>query len=107
MVILLESSKITMQVTNHFRRTQSHIWWLKPVFFQPINTYFLFTGILITSTGIFNKNPTGTGILEKFLVGNGIVTPPPPPSRPSFNVHVVDLQGEEDAMFSYIWRNAE
>ena len=31
------------------------------LFFQPISTYFLFTGILITSTGIFNKNPTGTG----------------------------------------------
>ena len=29
-------------------------------------------------TGIFTKNTTGTGILEKFLVGNGIVTPPPP-----------------------------
>ena len=42
-----------------------------------INTYFLFTGILITSTGIFNKDPTGTGILKKILVGNGIVTPPP------------------------------
>ena len=84
MVILLESSNITMQVTNTSAtwRTHSHIWWFKPVFFQPINTYFLFTGILITSTGIFNKNPTGTGILEKFLVGNGIVTPPPP-SRPS------------------------
>ena len=46
-----------------------------------INAYFLFTGILITSTGIFNKNPTGTGILEKFLVGNGIVTPPSRPSK--------------------------
>ena len=82
MVILLESSKITMQVTNHFRymeNTQPH-GRLNLFFFQPINTYFLLTGILITSTGIFNKNPTGTGILEKFLVGNGIVTPP---SRPS------------------------
>ena len=78
MVILLESSKITMQVTNHFRymeNTQPHMHGGLNLFFQPINTYFLFTGILITSTGIFNKNPTGTGILEKFLVGNGIVTP--------------------------------
>ena len=82
MVTLLESSKITMQVTNHFRymeNTQPHMVVLN-LFFQPINTYFLFTGILITLTGIFNKNSTETGILEKFLVGNGIVTPP---SRPS------------------------
>jgi hypothetical protein len=26
-------------------------------------------------TGISNKNPTGTGILPKFQVGNGIGTP--------------------------------
>ena len=45
-------------------------------FFSTDKYLFFFTGILITSTGIFNKNPTGTGILEKFLVGNGIVTPP-------------------------------
>ena len=36
------------------------------------------TGISITRTGISNKNPTGTGILPKFQVGNGIWTPPPP-----------------------------
>jgi hypothetical protein len=36
------------------------------------------TGISITRTGISNKNPTGTGILPKFQVGNGIGTPPPP-----------------------------
>ena len=72
-----------MQVTNHFRYMENTHG--LNLFFQPINTYFLFTGILITSTGTFNKNPTGTGILEKFLVGNGIVTPPPP-SRPSIFV---------------------
>jgi hypothetical protein len=35
------------------------------------------TGISITRTGISNKNPTGTGILQNFQVGNGIGTPPP------------------------------
>ena len=61
MVILLESSKITTQVTNHFRYMEAATYGGLNLFFQPISTYFLFTGILITSTGIFNKNPTGTG----------------------------------------------
>ena len=37
-------------------------------------------------TGISNKNPTGTGILPKFQVGNGIGTPP---SGPSKNKHQI------------------
>ena len=100
MVILLESSKITMQVTNHFR-------YMENTRLQPINTYFLFTGILITSTGIFNKSPTGIGILEKFLVGNGIVTPPPP-SRPS-KVAVIAVDSKLHNFFEkvHFWSNIE
>jgi hypothetical protein len=45
------------------------------LFILPINNVFLLTGISITRTGICNKNPTGTGILPKFQVGNGIGTP--------------------------------
>ena len=45
------------------------------LFVQPINNYFLFTGILITGTGISDKNLTVTGILGKCQLENGIETP--------------------------------
>jgi hypothetical protein len=54
------------------------------LFILPINNFFLLTGISITRTGISNKNPTGTGILPKFQVGNGIGTPT---SGPSIKLH--------------------
>ena len=52
-----------------------------------INNYFLLTGILSNWTGIFNKKPTGTGILAKSWVGNGIATPPSGPSWIFVDMH--------------------
>ena len=51
------------------------------LFVLSVNNYFLLTGILSNWTGIFNKKPTGTGILAKSLVGNGIATPLQDPPR--------------------------
>ena len=56
-------------------RTHGGLKGLKTVYYTD-NNVFLLTEISITRTGISNKNPTGTGILPKFQVGNGIGTPP-------------------------------
>ena len=54
MVILLESSKITMQVTNHFR----YIWWFKPVFFLTDKYLFFIHWYFDNFDWDPNPNPT-------------------------------------------------